>query len=148
PAAILEAEDRLRGIVQAKAGRCDEAETELGMQEMPAPGVAFAWVFAVDQAIEIADIFRMIALAAAGTGELASIGERIFDPLWRCGMARQEIGSMRLRTVGGLEIGIALHVREETRCAKGIEPGARGNADPDTVGLEFLGARKGGQRQF
>ena len=119
------------------------------MQEVPAARETFARVLAIDQAVEDGEIFGAVALATAGAAELACIGERVLHALGRRRMAREEIDAARIRAaVAGLQIRIALHVGQEARRAVGIETGARRNADTDAVGLEFLRAREGGQRQL
>ena len=48
----------------------------------------------------------------------------------------------------GFELGVAPHRGEEAHGAIGIVAGARGNADADAVGLEFLRAREARQRDL
>src|SRR4029079_5745440 len=53
---VLEAEHRLCGVVEREARWRHEAEAELGMQEVPPAREPFAWVLAVDQAVEGGEI--------------------------------------------------------------------------------------------
>ncbi len=50
--------------------------------------------------------------------------------------------------IAGAQFGVSAHRGQEARRAIGIEAGARGNADADAVGLEFLAAREGGERDL
>ena len=59
------------------------------------------------------------------------------------GRARIDIGRARLP-----DLGIAPERGEEARRPIGVEPGPRRDADPDAVGLEFLGAREARQRDL
>ena len=66
-------------------------------------------------------------------------------------MRRQEVGGARID--GGCvllrpEFGIVLHRCEEAHGTIGVVAGARGDADADGVGFEFLRAREAGQRQL
>ena len=65
-------------------------------------------------------------------------------------MRGQEVGRGRIDRGGllRLEIGIVLHRGEETHRAVGIVTGARGDADADRVGLEFLRPREARQREL
>ena len=66
-------------------------------------------------------------------------------------MRRQEIGRARIdggRRLLRLELGIVLHRGEEAHGPVGIVAGARGDADADAVGLEFLRAREARQREL
>ena len=81
---------------------------------------------------------------------LPRIGERIGDALRRRRMRGEKVGrawidGARRRR---LELGIVLHRGEEAHRAIRVVTGARGDADADGVGLEFLGAREARQRQF
>src|SRR6478735_9002764 len=148
-AALLEAEHGLGGIVEREAGWGHKTEAEFWMQEMPAARKAFTGIIAVNETVEVGEIFGAIALAGAGTGELARIRQRVFHAVRGRRMAGQKIKRTRIRPAGaGLQISTALHVRQETRCAIRVESGARRNADPDTVGFEFLCAGESGQRQL
>src|SRR5262249_3542472 len=118
------------------------------MQKVPPARESFARVFAVNQAVEGSKIIDVIALAATGTAELACIGEGVLHAFGRCRMARKEIDAPWPAAVPCLEICIALHVGEKSRCTVGIEPGARRDSDTDAVSLEFLCPREGGQRQL
>ena len=119
------------------------------MQEAAAAREALARVLAIDHAVEIGEIFGAVAFAGAGAAELAGIGERVLHALGRRRMAGEKVERARIGAAAGrLDIGIALHVGEEARGAERIEAGARGNADADAVGLEFLRAREARQRQL
>ena len=95
-AAFLDAEHRLRGVVEGEALRRQEGEAEPGMQEAAAAHEAFARVFAVDHAVDAGEIGRLVALAGAGRGELAGVGLRILDALGRGRMRGEEIGRARI----------------------------------------------------
>jgi hypothetical protein len=72
-AAILDAQHRLRGVVESEAVGRHEREAELGMQEPPAARIAFARVLAVDHAVDRGEIGVAVAIAGAGSAELAGI---------------------------------------------------------------------------
>ena len=55
-AAVLDADHRLRGVVERKAVRRGEGEAELGMQEAPAADEAFARILAEDDAVDVGEI--------------------------------------------------------------------------------------------
>ena len=106
---------------------------------MPAASEPLARVFAVNQPGEAAEIFCTVAFAGAWPAELARIGEGVFDTLGRCRVGRQKIQRAWIRAAARcLEIGVALHVGQESRRSERIEAGACGYADADAVGLEFL----------
>ena len=65
-------------------------------------------------------------------------------------MRREEVGRGRIDGAGllRLELGIVLHRGEEAHRAVGIVTGARGDADADGVGLEFLRPREARQREL
>src|SRR4029077_14128455 len=133
-AALLEAEHGLGGIVEREAGWGHKAEAELWMQKMPAARKAFTGIIAVDETVEVGEIFGAIALAGAGTGELSRIRQRVLHAVRGRRMAGQKIKRTRIRPAGGgLQVSTALHVRQETRCAIGVESGTRRNTDPDAV---------------
>ena len=65
------------------------------------------------------------------------------------GMRRQEVRRARIDVRAlGAEPRVEPHRGEEALGAIGIEAGARGNADADAVGLEFLRAREARQRDL
>src|SRR5260370_185599 len=70
-AAPLDAENRLRGVVEHESLRRQEGEAEPWMQEAAAAHEAFARVLAVDHAVDAGEIGGLIAFAGAGRVELA-----------------------------------------------------------------------------
>src|ERR1700722_8984926 len=54
-AAVLDAEHRLRGVVERKSVRRREGEAEFWMQETPAAHETFAWVLTEHDAVDIAE---------------------------------------------------------------------------------------------
>ena len=70
-AAVLHAEHRLRRVLEHEAFGRGEGEAELRMQEAPAAHEAFARVLAIDQPVDLAQIFRALA---AGGAAAANIG--------------------------------------------------------------------------
>src|SRR5262245_15928466 len=118
------------------------------MQEVPPTREPFAWILAINHAVEGGEILDVVALAAAGAAELARIGERVLHALGRCRMAREEIDAARRGAIACLEIRVALHVGQEARRAVGIETGACRDSHANAVGLELLRAREGGERQL
>ena len=154
-AAALDAEHRLGGIVERKAVRRREGEAELRVQEAPAAHKTLARVLAVDDAVNVGQIGSLRAReipTAIGRRRpvLPRIGERIGDALGSRRMRRQKVGRARIDGAGlfRLQVGIVLHRSEEANRAIRVVAGARGDADADAVGLEFLGARKARQREF
>src|SRR5262245_45751929 len=141
-AAFLDAQNRLRGVVEDEALRRHEGEAELGMEETAAAREAFAWILAVDKAVDGGEIGFPIAFAAARCGELACVALRIAHALGCGGMRGQEFDRPRveLHPRVWLEVRVAPHRGEEAHGAVGIVPGTRGDADADAVRLEFLGA--------
>src|SRR5262249_61126955 len=90
-AALLDAQNRLRGVVEHESLRCQEGEAEPWMQEAAAAHEAFARILAVDHAVDAGEIGRLVAFAGAGRVELARARLRILDAL-RCGrMGGEEI---------------------------------------------------------
>ena len=109
------------------------------MQEAPAADEAFARILAIDDVVDGGEIGFAVALAALGRGILPRVGLRVLDALGRCRMRRQKVLRARIeRGLAGLQRRVALHRGQEARRAIGVEMGARGNADADAVGLEFL----------
>ena len=120
------------------------------MQEVAAAHQAFARIVAVDHAVDGGEIGLPLALAGARRPELAGARLRVLDPLGRGGMRGQEIGRARI-DIGRARLPhlrIAPERGEEARRPVGIEAGPRRDADPDAVGLEFLGAREARQRDL
>ena len=119
------------------------------MQEAAAAHEAFAGVFAIDDVVDRGEIGLAVALAAFRRGILPRRVLRVLHALGRCRMRRQKVLRARIeRGLAGLQRGVALHRGQEARGAVGIEMRARGNADADAVGLEFLRARKARHRQL
>ena len=148
-AAVLEAEHRLRGVVEREARRRREGEGELGMQEAAAAHESFARVLAEHHAVEVVEIGAAVARAGARSAELAGVNQCVLDALGGRWMRRQEVERALIGVAAGrLEIGVALHAGEEARGAERIEAGAGRHADADAVGLELLRAREGGQSEF
>src|SRR5436190_1719819 len=108
---------------------------------MAAARKAFAGVLAVHKAVEIAEIFGAVTFAAAGAGELPGVRKRVLHPVGRRRMAGEKIEQAWIGAAGsGLEIGVALHVGQESRRAIRVKSRTCRNADTDAVGLEFLSA--------
>src|SRR6266403_444331 len=140
-AALAHADHGLRGIVQRERIGCGEGEAELGMQEAPAPNESFARILPVDDVVDGGEIGFAIALAALRRGELPGSRLCVLYALRRCRMRGEKILSARIeRGLSHFQLGVTLHRRQETRCAEGIEMGARRNTDANTVRFEFLGA--------
>src|SRR5215813_4850937 len=115
---------------------------------MAAARKAFAGVLAINKAVDAREIFAAIPLAGAWPGELTGVRQRVLDAVGGCRMAGKEIERARVHAAGTrFQVGVALHVGEETRCTIRIESGARRDADTDAIGFEFLRARKRGQCQ-
>ena len=148
-AAVLEAEHGLRGVVEGEARRRQEGEAELGMHEAAAAHEALARVLAIDHAVEVGEILGAVALAVAGPAELARIGERVLHALRRRRMGGEEVGARgSAPPPAAFRSALRCMSVEEARGAVRIEAGARGYADADAVGLEFLRAREARQRQL
>jgi hypothetical protein len=84
-------------------------------------------------------------------GVLPRVGDRDRNALgcrWVAGEEIELVGARRRAAAerSGAQRGVAAHGVEEARGAIGIVAGARGNADADRVGLQFLAAREGGER--
>ncbi len=151
-AAVLDAEHRLRGVVEREAVRRHESETELGMQKASPANEAFARILAVDQSVYIGEIFLLVAFTAARRrAELTRRCDRVLDALRRGRMRGEEVRgagvNMRLTRIG-LELGVASHRGEEADRAIGIEAGTVRDPDADAVGLELLGAREARERDL
>src|SRR6516162_6483971 len=117
-AAFLDAENRLRGVVEHESLRRQEGETEPGVQETAAAHEALARVLAVDHAVDAGEIGGLIAFAGAGRVELAGARLRVPDALGGRGMGGEEIGRARgdVRLAGvGFQLGIVPHRGEEAR---------------------------------
>ena len=96
-AAVLDAEHRLRGVVEREAVRRREGEAELGMQEAAAAHEAFARVLAVDQAVEAGEILVAVALRRRPARvNWRALATRIVDALRRRRMRRQEVRRARI----------------------------------------------------
>ena len=67
-AAVLDAEHRLRGVVEGEALRRGESEAELRMQEAAAAHEAFARILAEDDAVDVGEIGVLGPLAPAVAG--------------------------------------------------------------------------------
>src|SRR5690606_10494701 len=132
-AVAVEAEHRLRGIVEGEIGRSGEGEAETGVQEAAAADIALARVFAVNQTVEAGGIVLTLALAGAGRGELPGVELGVAHPLRRRRVRGDEIERTRIAAAERFEIGVALHGGKETRRAERIVAGACGDADADAV---------------
>ena len=154
-AATLDAEDGLRRVVESETFRCGKGKAKPGMQEAAAAHKAFARVLAEHDAVDAVEI-SVLVLAENGSRRgraviLTGIGNGVGNPLGRCRVRRQEVGSARVDGAGillRLELGIVLHRREEPHRAVWIVARARSDADADCIGLEFLGAREARQREL
>src|SRR4029077_5825558 len=146
--AFLDAENRLRRVVEGESLRRQKGEAEPGVQEAAATHEAFAGVFAVYHSVDAGEVGRLVAFAGAGRVELAGGPFRLFYALRRGRMRGEKIGRARIdvRLPGtGFELGIAPHRGEEACRAIGIVTGAPSNADADAVSLELLRAREARQ---
>src|SRR5260370_35835775 len=112
------------------------------MQEARAADESLARVLAVDDVVDGAEIGFAIAFAAFRRPVLPCRILRVLHALRRCRMRGQKVLRARIERGGlsYLQRGVALHRRQETRRAIGIEMGTRRNADADAIGLELLGA--------
>ena len=119
------------------------------MQESPPAHEAFARILAINNVVDGGQVGFAVAFAALGRDILPSAVLRVLDPLRRRRMRRQEVLRARIdRGLPRLEFRVALHRRKKARRAIWIEMGARRDADADTVSLELLRAREGGERQL
>ena len=100
-AAVLDAEHRLRRVVEREAVRRHEGEAEPRMQEAASAHEAFARILAVEHAVDAGEIDRAVALAGAGPAELAGVDLGVAHALGRRRMRRQEIGHARHRWRAG-----------------------------------------------
>ncbi len=148
-AALAHADHGLRGVVEREGLGRGKGEAELGMQEAPPAHETFAGVLAIDDVVDRGEIGLAVTFAALRRGELPRAGLRILHALGRRRVRGQEVLRARIeRGLAGLQRRVALHRREESRGAIGIETGARRNPDANAVGLEFLRAREARHRQF
>src|SRR6478609_10544532 len=90
-AVVFDAEHRLRRVIEYETLRRGKGEAELRMQEFPSAHEALARVLAEHDAIEVGEVLVLLALAGAGTGELAGVGDRVGDALRCRRMRRQEV---------------------------------------------------------
>ena len=149
-AALLDAENGLRRVVEDKSLRRHEGERKPRMQEAAATHKSFARVFAVRYAVNRGEIGAPVAFAHSRRAELARAGLGVPHTLGRCRMRGQEVGRAVVDLPLGrrLDLGVAPHRGEEPRGAIGVVSGAGRDADADAVGLEFLGAREGREREL
>src|SRR2546430_300908 len=101
-AALLDAENRLRGVVEHESLRRQEGEAEPWMQEAAAAHEAFARVLAVDHAVDAGEIGRLVAFASARRVELAEYKN--------CVVPLAPVHPYPLKTMSGLQILIRLAV--------------------------------------
>src|SRR5262249_40132575 len=136
-ASFVHSEDRLRGVVERESFRRHESKTKPRMQEPSPAREAFAWVLAVNHAVDAAEVVGAIAFAAAGRGKRPRIFLGIAHALRRCRMRGQEFSrpAVDLRSRPRPQLRIALHGGEEAHRPIGIVPGPRRDADSDAVGL-------------
>ncbi len=154
-AAMPDAEDGLRRVVERETFRRGKSEAKPRMQEASAADKTFARIFAEHDAVDAGEIDVLVA-AEHGPGGgraaiLPGIGNRIGNPLGCCRVRRQKVGRARVDGAGGLlrlELGIVFHRREEPHGTVRIIAGARGDADADRVRLEFLGPREAREREL
>src|SRR6185437_2556331 len=125
-ASFLDAEHRLRRVVEREARRGEKREAELRMQEAAAAHEAFARIFAIDHAVDAREIFGAVTRAGPGGPERASIGLRVLHTLGGRRMGCKKLGRARIAVAAALELGEALHVVEEAHRAVGVIARASG----------------------
>src|SRR5262249_58657649 len=101
-AALLDAENRLRGVVEHESVRRQEGEAEPGVQEAAAAHKAFARILAIDHAVDAGEIGRLVAFAGARRVELAGARPRPPYAFWgRRGGGKGNRGPRGRVRVGG-----------------------------------------------